>query len=337
MPAGGADPKAGGADPFVEEVELQGHIIDSLLLPKVLDEILTHGGTLRDQGHPDRPAAGRPQLRPHRGPGRDRRAARRKSSPPSTSTAPCPREPQDCQRRRRRHGRRLPRGLLQHHQLHAPRSGSAASGSTSRTRRWTAASSSIPRSGGPLRADDRGAHGRPDRRRPAGPAGLSRGRAAARHSLFEFMASPVSSEKPKGVTVREIAAAMRRTRAAGEKILAVLGPGRRPHRRRASTSAELIRDGLPQRPLRRQRPGDARHRAGALRHQPGRLAGARPAGRGGARAPPAGDQHHPPAGRHRAPPSRRACSRAASCTSASSTTSRSCWPAASATTARCRK
>jgi len=47
---------------------------------------------------------------------------------------------------------------------------------------------------------------------------------AARQSLFEFMASPVSSEKPKGVTVREIAAAMRRSRAAGEKILAVLGP-----------------------------------------------------------------------------------------------------------------
>src|SRR5438128_7069862 len=36
--------------PFVEEVELQGHIIDSLLLPKVLDEILTRGGsfTLKD-------------------------------------------------------------------------------------------------------------------------------------------------------------------------------------------------------------------------------------------------------------------------------------------------
>src|ERR1051326_9173762 len=45
-----------------------------------------------------------------------------------------------------------------------------------------------------------------------------------RQSLFEFMASPVSSEKPKGVTVREIAATMRRTREAGEKILAVLGP-----------------------------------------------------------------------------------------------------------------
>ncbi len=48
--------------------------------------------------------------------------------------------------------------------------------------------------------------------------------AEARQNLFEFMASPVSSEKPKGVTVREIAAAMRRTRDAGEKILAVLGP-----------------------------------------------------------------------------------------------------------------
>src|SRR5262249_4737886 len=46
----------------------------------------------------------------------------------------------------------------------------------------------------------------------------------ARQSLFEFMASPVSSEKPKGGTVREIAMTMRRTRAAGDKILAVLGP-----------------------------------------------------------------------------------------------------------------
>src|SRR5207248_9680049 len=47
---------------------------------------------------------------------------------------------------------------------------------------------------------------------------------SARQNLFEFMASPVSSEKPKGVTVREIASAMRRTRESGEKILAVLGP-----------------------------------------------------------------------------------------------------------------
>src|SRR5579864_6616031 len=35
---------AGPAGP-VEEVEIQGHIIDSLILPKVLDEILTHEGS----------------------------------------------------------------------------------------------------------------------------------------------------------------------------------------------------------------------------------------------------------------------------------------------------
>src|SRR5207253_4060882 len=33
------------ASGFVEEVEIHGHIIDSLILPKVLDEILTHGGS----------------------------------------------------------------------------------------------------------------------------------------------------------------------------------------------------------------------------------------------------------------------------------------------------
>jgi lysine-ketoglutarate reductase/saccharopine dehydrogenase-like protein (TIGR00300 family) len=48
--------------------------------------------------------------------------------------------------------------------------------------------------------------------------------AERRTDLFEFMSSPVSSEKPKGATVREIAAAMRRSKEAGEKILAVLGP-----------------------------------------------------------------------------------------------------------------
>jgi lysine-ketoglutarate reductase/saccharopine dehydrogenase-like protein (TIGR00300 family) len=48
--------------------------------------------------------------------------------------------------------------------------------------------------------------------------------AQRKSELFEFMSSAVSSEKPKGATVREIAAAMKRTKAAGEKILAVLGP-----------------------------------------------------------------------------------------------------------------
>ena len=56
------------------------------------------------------------------------------------------------------------------------------------------------------------------------------------------MASPVSSEKPKGVTVREIAAAMQRTKAAGEKILAVLGPAV-VHTGSVEHVCQLIRNG----------------------------------------------------------------------------------------------
>jgi hypothetical protein len=32
---------------FSQEIELRGHIIDSLNLPKVLDEILSHGGSFK--------------------------------------------------------------------------------------------------------------------------------------------------------------------------------------------------------------------------------------------------------------------------------------------------
>ena len=64
-----------------------------------------------------------------------------------------------------------------------------------------------------------------------------------RHELFEFMASPVSSERPKGVSVREIAAAMRRAKAAGEKVMAVLGPAV-VHTGGGEHVVELIRRGL---------------------------------------------------------------------------------------------
>jgi lysine-ketoglutarate reductase/saccharopine dehydrogenase-like protein (TIGR00300 family) len=64
-----------------------------------------------------------------------------------------------------------------------------------------------------------------------------------RHELFEFMASPVSSERPKAVSVREIASAMRKTRAAGDKVLAVLGPAV-VHTGGSELVAKLIRDGF---------------------------------------------------------------------------------------------
>jgi lysine-ketoglutarate reductase/saccharopine dehydrogenase-like protein (TIGR00300 family) len=48
-----------------------------------------------------------------------------------------------------------------------------------------------------------------------------RGRAG---EVFEFMSSQVSSEKPQGLIVRRVAAAMQATRSRGEKILWVAGP-----------------------------------------------------------------------------------------------------------------
>jgi len=43
--------------------------------------------------------------------------------------------------------------------------------------------------------------------------------------LFEFMSSPVSTEKPKGLLIREIAESMKKTRRESGKILVVGGPG----------------------------------------------------------------------------------------------------------------
>lgn len=207
---------------FVEEVELQGHIIDSLLLPKVLDEILTHGGsyTLKEiqigQSQKD-PSYVRIEIR-----ARDADhleeilAAVHDHGATPVAAGDCVVEVADMdgafpekfysttnyRTQVRMHGewievedQEMDCGIL------------------------------IDPDGGaarcvPMNEVRRGDHivvGRQGLRVfPADPL--------HRQSLFEFMASPVSSEKPKGVTVREIAATMRRTRAAGEKILAVLGP-----------------------------------------------------------------------------------------------------------------
>lgn len=67
----------------------------------------------------------------------------------------------------------------------------------------------------------------------------------ARAELFEFMSSPVSSEKPKGVSVREIAQAMRKTKESKEKILFVLGPAV-VHTGGAELVCKLIRAGYMQ-------------------------------------------------------------------------------------------
>ena len=53
--------------PMVSEtVELRGHIIDSLILPKVLDEILAHRGNFKIEEIQDRPEPRRSKFCAHR-------------------------------------------------------------------------------------------------------------------------------------------------------------------------------------------------------------------------------------------------------------------------------
>ena len=79
--------KTATTDGFVERVELAGHIIDSLLLPKVLDHITAAGGAFRIEQITDRPGPQRSQLCPDRGPRPVGRAACSRSWPTSPTTA----------------------------------------------------------------------------------------------------------------------------------------------------------------------------------------------------------------------------------------------------------
>jgi lysine-ketoglutarate reductase/saccharopine dehydrogenase-like protein (TIGR00300 family) len=206
----------------VEEVEIQGHIIDSLILPKVLDEILTRGGSyvIKDiqigQRQED-PSHARIEVR--------------------AADAAVLSEILDAIHD---HGA-VSLGAKDCQTILADMDGAFPEGFYSTTNYRTqirlgcewidvedqemdcgilidpegGAARTIPMA--MVRKGDRIVVGREGLR--VFPSEMT-----ARQNLFEFMASPVSSEKPKGVTVREIAGAMRRTRATGDKILAVLGP-----------------------------------------------------------------------------------------------------------------
>src|SRR5262245_11825891 len=207
---------------FVEEVDIQGHIIDSLLLPKVLDEILTHGGSyvikaIRSGQRRADPSAARLEVR----------AASNELLYEILDAI-------------HDHGA-VPTTLQDATSVPADMDGAFPekfySTTSFRTQvrlggEWIEVEDQemdcgilVDPEGGAARClpmalvkkGDLIVVGRKGIRVIPAETG-------ARQNLFEFMASPVSSEKPKGVTVREIAATMRRAKAAGEKILAVLGP-----------------------------------------------------------------------------------------------------------------
>jgi lysine-ketoglutarate reductase/saccharopine dehydrogenase-like protein (TIGR00300 family) len=211
-----------GSPSFVEEVELHGHIIDSLLLPKVLDEILTRGGTfvLKEV------KIGERQLDPSH--------ARIEVRAPNAAVledildaihdhGATPVNAQDCA------------FLLADMDSAFPENFYSTTSFRTQVRlggEWVDVEDQEMDCG--ILIDPEGAAARciamADVRKGdrivVGRQGLRvfPAEATARHSLFEFMTSAVSSEKPKGVTVREIAAAMRRTRESRERILGVLGP-----------------------------------------------------------------------------------------------------------------
>jgi lysine-ketoglutarate reductase/saccharopine dehydrogenase-like protein (TIGR00300 family) len=236
-----ASPPAPATHGFVEDVEVQGHIIDSLLLPKILDEILTQGGSyvIKDI------RIGQRQT--------DLSHARIQVRAPSAEAlrtildsihdhGAAPATVRDCTAVAADMDGAFPEGFY--------------STTSFRTQvrlggEWIEVEDQEMDCG--ILVDEEGTAARcipmtdvrKGNRIVVGRHGLRvfPAESGARQNLFEFMASPVSSEKPKGVTVREIAAAMGRARAAGEKILAVLGPavvhtGSVPH------VCQLIRTGF---------------------------------------------------------------------------------------------
>jgi lysine-ketoglutarate reductase/saccharopine dehydrogenase-like protein (TIGR00300 family) len=207
---------------FVEEVELQGHIIDSLLLPKVLDEILTHDGTytikdIRIGQHQTDQSYARIEVRA------DNAVALREILDAIHDHGAVPIAMHDCTWQEADMDGAFPEGFYSTTNYRTQvRLGSE----------WIEVEDQEMDCGILVDPEEKAAccvpmaEVRQGDRIVVGRQGLRvlPAEATARQNLFEFMASPVSSEKPKGVTVREIAATMRRTREAGEKILAVLGP-----------------------------------------------------------------------------------------------------------------
>ncbi|HEV3436882.1 MAG TPA: TIGR00300 family protein [Gemmata sp.] len=209
--------------PHIEHVEMSGHIVDSLLLPKVLDAILSRGGryhieTLRLGQRQDDPSFARIEI-----------------------LADTPEQLERILAEVHPHGA-VPSHIADCQTFLADLDGAFPDGfycSTNfRTQlrlkgEWIdvedqemdcgividpegAAARCVPMTA--VRKGDRVVVGRQGTRVFPPEAEIRK------HELFEFMASPVSSERPKAVSVREIAHAMRKTRSSGDKVLAVLGP-----------------------------------------------------------------------------------------------------------------
>src|SRR6266404_4260663 len=208
---------------FSEQIELRGHIIDSLILPKVLDEILTHGGrfTIREIKI-----------------GKQRHDA---SYACIDVFGPSPEIVDDIVRRLRQHGAEVVE------QTHVQLTPAPADGvfpddfyvTTNQQTfvhlagKWIEVQPATMDCGIAVDSAKQTASTvkfsqvRKGMMIATGHHGIRVvpfQRSIERKSVFEFMASSVSSEKPKSAVIREIAEEIRLAKNSGGRILVVAGP-----------------------------------------------------------------------------------------------------------------
>jgi lysine-ketoglutarate reductase/saccharopine dehydrogenase-like protein (TIGR00300 family) len=208
---------------FVEEVEIGGHIVDSLILPKVLDEIAALGGThetreIRIGNRRQDPSYARLEVRAPSSEALERILAS------ILRHGAVPVHQRDCQLEPADLNGAFPEGFY------------CTTNEDTEIRiegKWLPVARQKMDGGIRVAHDGKSAD-------CVLMADVCRGESIVigRHGVrvkpqerevrqldaFGFMGSTVSSEKPKGVTIREIAAAMRRAKAGSGRILVVAGP-----------------------------------------------------------------------------------------------------------------
>jgi lysine-ketoglutarate reductase/saccharopine dehydrogenase-like protein (TIGR00300 family) len=206
-----------------EQIELRGHFIDSLLLPKVLDEILNYGGSFNIQ---------------------EIQVGKKRSDPSFARiqvSGPSPEVLDDIVRHLRQHGAEVveQRGV---HLVEAPADGvfppdfyvsTNQQTYVSHNGKWIEVHPASMDCGIAVDVEQGQARTvkfsqvRKGMLIAIGHHGIRVSpleRSTERRSVFEFMASNVSSEKPKSAVIREVAAEMQLVRQKGGKILVVAGP-----------------------------------------------------------------------------------------------------------------
>ncbi|HEY3968456.1 MAG TPA: TIGR00300 family protein [Planctomycetaceae bacterium] len=227
--------------PFVEEVEIAGHIIDSLILPKVLDEIAALGGRhdileIKVGQNRKDPSFARLKIEA------DSESVLEHILKSITRHGAVPVHARDCELAAADIDGAFPEGFYctTNEDTEIRLGGHWHPVSRQKMDAGIKVSADRKSSECVLMADvklgDQIVVGR------HGVRVLPQEREVRKLDAFGFMGSTVSSEKPKGITIREIAAAMKRAKAGSGKILVVAGPAV-IHTGSSELFSQLVRNG----------------------------------------------------------------------------------------------